>query len=484
MKSAVCFFISLLLLLSNTACEKDFLDVPDKTSIIRQQYVVDLNTTQHFLNGIYVEVASNFYFGPSLIYPDLIADNIKPVIGSGALTAAYDWKQQADEDQPNRILPDNINANGAWFSGYRIIRDCSFVLETVDKYRDQGQAKADDMKGQAYAIRALVHFALVNIFAQPYGFSAAGSHQGIPYVTTSDWEQPVSRQTVAQVYDKIIEDFNNAIQSMSPATENKTVMNRNAAKALLARTYLFKGDYNLAKNLSREVATIVPIMAGTDYPSKLFTPEESEALFQLGPAAMGVSAGAGNYHTNFAGQYFTMPQYTFNFTATNDIASVLKERESDVRSKWVKKEGTEWHIVKYPVDVVPGFALIGSSYYQTLVRSSEMYLTAAESYAKLGGTNEDSARFYLNAIRKRADPSAMPSTATGTSLLEDIYTERRKELAFEGLRMFDLLRWKKGVNRSIELPAGGRLPYPSNKAIAPIPLLDVRISGLQQNEGY
>jgi hypothetical protein len=70
-------------------------------------------------------------------------------------------------------------------------------------------------------------------------------------------------------------------------------------------------------------------------------------------------------------------------------------------------------------------------------------------------------------------------------LLDLIYKERRKELAFESLRMYDLQRWKKGVNR-IDVMAGSpaNLPYPSNKAIAPIPLSDVKLAGLTQNQDY
>ena len=113
-----------------------------------------------------------------------------------------------------------------------------------------------------------------------------------------------------------------------------------------------------------------------------------------------------------------------------------------------------------------------------------MYLTAAEAYAKVN--REDSAKYFLDAIRMRANSSASPTTATGNALLDIIYTERRKELAFEGLRMFDLLRWKKGVARSADVTNGAplSLPYPSNKAIAPIPPGDIKIGGLQQNPGY
>src|SRR5262249_42187152 len=123
------------------------------------------------------------------------------------------------------------------------------------------------------------------------------------------------------------------------------------------------------------------------------------------------------------------------------------------------------------------------AYYLTAIRSSEMYLTASESYAQLN--NEDSARYYLNQIRTRAAIPAITNAVTGAALLDSIYLERRRELAFEGLRMFDLQRWKKGINRVDGWNASAlTLPYPSDKAIAPIPANDVIILGLQQNNGY
>ena len=48
-----------------------------------------------------------------------------------------------------------------------------------------------------------------------------------------------------------------------------------------------------------------------------------------------------------------------------------------------------------------------------------MYLTAAEAYAQIN--NVDSARFYLDAIRKRANPAVLASTSVGSALLDAIY---------------------------------------------------------------
>lgn len=465
----------LILILFSLSCKKDFLNIDDKSEIIRQEYVTDLQSTGEFLNGIYIKLSSEFYKGFHQIYPDLIADNIKPSSTGYSLIDPYNWSQKASTSGGS-------DANYMWLMGYQIIHSCSFVLEKADEYKAEGSAKADNMKAQAYALRALVHSVLVNIFAQPFNYTSDASHPGIPYVTTSDWAQPVTRNTVAEVYIQIINDLRASLPLFDQAPTNVLLMNRNAAKALLARVFLFKGDYLSAKNTAYEVATAVPIMTGSIYPSKLFTPEETEALFQLFPSSFSVNSTS--YQTNFQGSYFSGPEWQVQFLATSDIASLITQDPLDVRNSWIKSGGIgQDTIVKYPVDVIPGFNPSSESYYPTLFRSSEMYLTAAESYAQLN--IEDSARFYLDEIRKRANPSAAPTTATGQDLLDIIYTERRKELAFEGLRMFDLLRWKKGVNRQDATnSAAQNLPYPSSKAVAPIPVVDVKVTGLTQNPGY
>jgi starch-binding outer membrane protein, SusD/RagB family len=476
-------FLTILVLVSTISCKKDFLDVPDKTVLVRQAYVTDLKTLGDYLNGVYIELSTQFYTGNTHIYGDLIADNIKSN-SNNYLGTPYAWAQAADEDGSSVFGPRSVNANGIWSSGYKLARDCNFVIEEVDKYRSENPAKADAYKGQAYALRAFAHFLMVNVFAQSYNFSPGATHPGIPYITNSDYRIKVNRLTVAEVYDRVIEDFKNAIQLLPAGVIDSRYMNLAASKALLARTYLFKEDYQSAKNLAREIASQYPLLTkANDYPFGLFKQlpvTKSESLFQLVPADPAVPTSGGNYPTTFAGLYYKNLNLLW---ASSDIGKILTENMQDARSAWVTKAGADYNVTKYPVDVIPGFALSTLSYYETLVRSSEMFLTAAESYAKLN--NEDSARFYLNGIRLRANPSAIAVSASGTALMDSIQKERRKELAFEGLRMFDMQRWKKSIDRTDPgFPTAKTLTYPNNKAIAPIPGHDVRLAGLPQNPGY
>lgn len=473
------FFFSIYFFVS---CSKKFLDVEDKSAILRQDYVIDLKNTGVYLNGVYVVVATNFYSSLNQVYPDLAADNIKPITAN--LNPHYNWSQSAYNAS---------NMDGMWRFGYQIIRSCNFVIEKAGEFRVENISQADDMMGQAYALRALIHFTLVNTFAQTYNLTSDASHTGIPYVITSDWTHPeTSRKTVNAVYTELVNDLNKAVQLMpadptNTSVANKTlVMNKMAAKALLARVHLFKGDYQIAKNIACEIAKLKPLMTINEgYPSdmfKLLQPTKvNESLFQLAPAAININGGT--YTTVFQGRYFVGTGSQVQFLASTDIATLFKQSPTDIRKNWIRSGGIgKDTITKYPVNVVTGFNPTSLSYYPTILRSSEMYLTAAEAYAKLN--NLDSATYYINAIRKRADPSSPALAVSGTALLDSIFLERRKELAFEGIRMFDLQRWNQSVTRT-DAPANSKnLPFPSNKAISPIPLLDVQISGLAQNTDY
>lgn len=478
MKHSTFLFILTLVAVTIVSCKKDFLDVLDNSILTRQNYVKDLNSLDALLNGVYVRINSRFEHGSGIAYPEVAADNLKPLaLPPATLLLHYNWAQQKDENYGGIIGDEDLNMNPVWTNAYLLARVCNFVLEEVDRYRGENPVKADDLKGQAYALRALFYFRLVNVFAQPYAFSPDASHPGIPYITTSDISVPFTRQTVKEVYDGLVNDLNNAISLLPASTEDIRFMNRVAAKAMLARTCLFKGDYSTAKKQAAEICTEVPLLSiSAGYPGNLFinnAPAETEILFQVTPGD--------NYYSEFIGTYLRGSMLRYN--ATQDIVELLQENAHDIRRNWVTHVSGAWNVTKFPVGIAGMRKVLEADYYHPVIRSSEMALTAAEAFAKTGDENE--ARIYLDAIRKRADPSIAAVTATGQALLDAIYKERRKELAFEGFRMYDLQRWKLGVQRKDALPGSPTgLPYPSNHAIAPIPYQDIKLAGLTQNPGY
>jgi hypothetical protein len=145
----------------------------------------------------------------------------------------------------------------------------------------------------------------------------------------------------------------------------------------------------------------------------------------------------------------------------------------------------------------------GQDYNLRVIRYADVLLMNAEAAYYLG--KEQEARDRVNAVRQRAANSTYPRgaflgdvdengipinyrdfpdadlpivTSSGTDLLEDIWHERRVELAFEDLRYFDLIRT--GRIDQLANPDG----YRSKMGLQPLPDNDVTSWGLEQNSGY
>jgi hypothetical protein len=81
-----------------------------------------------------------------------------------------------------------------------------------------------------------------------------------------------------------------------------------------------------------------------------------------------------------------------------------------------------------------------------IFRVAELYLIAAEAAARLGGTNEAAALTHLNNLRVARGLTSL-SGINGATLINEIKSERFRELAFEGQRLWDLKRWNEGFTR-------------------------------------
>jgi hypothetical protein len=231
MKLYIYTILCALLITGIFSCKKDFLEVADQSAILREQYVKDLITLEEFHNGVYLRLTQSFFDGRNQVYPELIADNIKAKSGGNQLIPHYKWAQLS-------------TTPGANLYNYQLIKSCNFVIEQATAFSNQNPTKANELKAQAFTTRALVYFVMVNVFANSYNFTADASHPGIALVTNSDpFERITRRNTVAEVYTAIINDLNTSISLFTTDNISSTLQfNKVAAKALLSRVLLFKGD--------------------------------------------------------------------------------------------------------------------------------------------------------------------------------------------------------------------------------------------------
>jgi hypothetical protein len=125
-----------------------------------------------------------------------------------------------------------------------------------------------------------------------------------------------------------------------------------------------------------------------------------------------------------------------------------------------------------------------------LLRLGEVYLMAAEAAIMLN--RNDLALNYINAIRSRARAcggGTGPADLTGTITMDQLIHERRVEMAFEGRRFFDLVRWNKAVQtfQNASTPGGYPIIFESPKYdFYPLPAREITVSNgaLEQRYGW
>ena len=103
---------------------------------------------------------------------------------------------------------------------------------------------------------------------------------------------------------------------------------------------------------------------------------------------------------------------------------------------------------------------------------------AAEANNRATASNDTKAQNYLNQVRARAyGNNSNASSSTGSTLTQEIWDERRLELAGEGHRFYDLVRTGQAAAEISGFVAG-------KHEVFPIPQTEIDVSNLTQNAGY
>ncbi len=463
-----------------TSCKKSFLDEQPSTAVTVTQSIQTPNDLADAVNGMYNTMKNTMLFGRDIpVLGDLLADNT-----------------YVNQSNSGRYLNDNnytyaastsAEASDIFSQGYYSILQANRVI-----YEGRKLGTSPDVSqlvGEAYAARALIYLELVNWFGTPYTVNP--SAPGVPLVTVPSYVTGFSakptRATVSAVYTKIISDLDSAYALMPTGSTplhaiNSDYIAKYAAKAIEARAYLYEGDYANARdaallvvqNGSYSLATTQSAFTGF-WTSPTATTTKLEKIFELNQNA---SNNLGNTGLD---AIFSQAGYG-DIQATTDLYNAYTT--TDFRRTLIidgKRAGAQAYIInKFPnysntdKDETP------------VIRYAEVILTLAESYARLG--DEANAKIYLNQLAKLRDPSFAGYTSTGDQLKTDILNERRKELAFEGLRFFDFTR----LNLPIVRPAQtqGYASYPlvpitDYRRILPIPQSERDANpNVTQNPGY
>jgi hypothetical protein len=432
-----------LLLAVVSAC--DVLDVKPTDSISVDAAFKDKNGIEKGILGAYASFTNLGYYGRTyLLFSDLAADNLYHP--SDATAQEY---AQVDN---NAILPENGSIDGIWTSAYQGINIANNVIAKVPTIADMTDEEKTLALAELQFIRALNHFNLLNFFgAIPIKLIATVGSDGVD----------VPRSSVGAVYDQIIADLTFAEMNL-PVSSQKARASKHAATALLARVYLYQGDYAKARAKAKQVidSKAYTLLAY----DKIFVDQSNESIFEIDFTTI---------NRNRIAEY-ALPVALNGRREVAPPAEMLAAYEAaDTLRKQVSLHDTAnvYYPAKYD-DLATGAENV------IVLRLAEMYLIRAEADARSDG-NIDSIQADINIIRHRAGLEDTEAESY-TTLLAAIEYERRIEFAFEGHRWFDLVR----TNRALDvLP----LVKDIDQTLFPIPLEEIltnRHPDMEQNHGY
>jgi hypothetical protein len=478
-----------------SSCSKKFLTrspynaLPLGTAIQSESDLLVANT------GMYSQLRNTDLYGRSLpVKGDLMGDNIFVTTANSGRYITLNNFAFANND---------TYAAAIWSQAYVAIKYANTVINTALAASD---ANISEYIGEAYAVRALMHFELVRNFAHPY--TVAPNDPGVPLVTDTVFNAAAlpARSSVKDVYTQIISDLEKAYSLMT-IYRGTAYFSKYAARALEARVYQNMGDWADALTTSLDVITNSGwvLLSPTAYVS----PSGS-----VGTSAANATYSPGGYWANPTVQAASKNETMFEVAsdlANNNGFDQIGFIYLQLGGGYGDMMGTDTLYSLYSAtDVRKGLYVRAPAGYRSgqggninlcykysnaagsgdkddtkILRLADVILIAAEAYYNAGDITN--ANKYLNLIAQQRDPAFTGWNDTGEQVLEDILVERRKELAFEGSRFWDLLRlqrtWIKIQNQS---PLTKLTVAPGNIALVfPIPVTELTANpNIVQNPGY
>lgn len=241
-----------------------------------------------------------------------------------------------------------------WELGYRTIGNCN---EVIDRVKALGNASTDDetiMMGENYYVRALCYFLLVNEFAQPYSNNPT-QNPGLPLKLKpgiTDEDMPKSRSTVAEVYEQVVKDLQDAITYLTlPAgmtSKTNIYGTKEAAEALLARVYLYMENWDGAWTMANNVINSgkYELEQGDRYAIyPQFVPEDNkETIFAVRRTLDKDDASGehiGSFFINIDGAGWEEMSPSSRYLELIELHLDAKDMPSDLRSRYIVKRFIE-----------------------------------------------------------------------------------------------------------------------------------------------
>ena len=292
----------------------------------------------------------------------------------------------------------------------------NYTIENENKMTGGSKEEIAQLVGEAYAMRAYIHFMLVNLYGKPYNEENLNT-KAVPLKLNSNTEDAPSRNTVAEIYAAIESDIVEAGKRLNVEKWDVGFNYRfttTALKAFRSRLYLYMQKWSESLNASKEVLEI------------------NKELVDLSQTTM-----PNNYQSveSIMALEYSSADINRAIYISTDLYNLYNSNDYRRRNRFYTSEGSGRYTVRKG----------GSNEYACTFRTGEIYLNAAEAACQ--DDNLIDAKDYLLQLKAKrfnatgyAEEETKVEAMDKDELLQEIYDERYRELAFEGHRWFDLRR--------------------------------------------
>ncbi|QNR82902.1 RagB/SusD family nutrient uptake outer membrane protein [Pedobacter riviphilus] len=357
---------------------------------------------------------------------------------------------------------DNLFEPGSneWAYLYKAVYSCNAVLEGMEASTIERDVKFNNVKGQALVYRAKCFLQGLGVWAKAYQVSSAAD-LGIPLRPSADFNTPSTRATVQEGYQKVLSDLKAAVPLLPDRALSATRPSKASAYGLLARAFLYMGDYQAAENYADSCLRINGVLLDYNklnvadrYPIALFNPE---VVFNT----------------------FVPPSTIVTSTRAKIVPELLQSYHTDDLRKQV-----------FYLQSGGAYYFKGTYFQPALffgLATDEMFLTLAECQVRNGKTALGIQTLNKLLVARFKAGTFVPLAASDkTTALDMVLTERRKELVMRGMRWMDIKRLNAdGGSIVLKRTIGGTVYTltPNDKRYAlPLPEDIIALTGMPQNE--
>lgn len=420
----IIYSLFVLLTMTTVGCD-NYIDITPKGAVTvdsaQQYYELIATPMRAYYPSSFILLSDDQWVKESEIlgYESISADGIN-----------FTFNEKADRT----ILPDN----NLYENIYSFILRSNLVIDNVDK--GQGSQKLKTLaKAEARTFRAFDHFLAVNTFAKAYNPETAASDGGVCIMDHYDLEATPVKSTVAEVYNFIINELEQAVPLLEEKPVNIYHPNRAFGYALLAKVYLFHRDWAKAQKAAEQSLKLNSQLAdynlindagGTARYKNFAKDGNPEVLSYHWMSGWGSGEQVCLYHYGMIS-----PELKSLFEA-NDLRYSLFLRDTGTSITSWFDSGSGAAIWTPAITNLDRF-----TYMSVGLRTAEVYLIMAETLARQNNLTE--AANYVSQLRDKRIKGGnghVDAPATQVEMVKMIIDERRKELLFGFNRFFDLKR--------------------------------------------